>query len=62
MTKVEYLNKNHPILVFEDDVRVEVWRSTEDNEIVVQISTSPDTYSWESIRVYLNDGQATGWE
>jgi hypothetical protein len=62
MIEVEYLNDLHPILVLDDDVKVEIYRSSEDNEIVVQISTSPDTDSWENLRVYLNDGRATRWE
>ena len=59
--KVEWLNDSHPILVFDDDVSVEVYRSVEDNEIVVQITTSPDTDSWVTTRVYMNDARADRW-
>jgi hypothetical protein len=59
--EVEWLNKNHAVLVL-DDVRVELYRSQDDLAPVVQISTDDDTDTHEEIRVHLNDSTAARWK
>lgn len=45
-----------------DDIRVYLVYSEDDGAPVVQIETSPDTNSWQRLRVYMNDGEAVGWK
>lgn len=53
--------KDYPVIELNEDVRIEVYRSTIDNEYVVQISTSPETDSYEGLRVYLNEARVAAW-